>query len=323
MSKDLENQSQNNEIQLVNESSLKSIISYAPEHKEMVEIIQANLPELQRATSLFGKAQSQFMDNMLTVTHTTPLRNLRQILAEIEKTKSALKEAHFRTQKKSVEVRMKQRELENEKDELKKELLDIEVSELRSQAYDSGLYISGAVRALTNHIEQYNSIMKAHGIKDFNEIDFELEEEKYHIQKAFEQGLCAARSHQGFIDEGNMIYFTQLGINGSMAQAEVSGYLEAEKRMIQESSTIQSLLNNPVEFDKFKKERPLEVKFISKDYIQFPTHQMFLSFLEAMSSKYAGSAKSYAEYKGMTGTITESASLLTGDMRLLLNEKTT
>jgi hypothetical protein len=71
------------------------LIEYAPEHKEMIENITRNHPEITRATSLFGKTQSQFMDNTMTVSHMTPLRNARQILAEMERTRNALKEAFF------------------------------------------------------------------------------------------------------------------------------------------------------------------------------------------------------------------------------------
>lgn len=274
------------ELQLINPGSVKDIIAYAPEHKEMILKLEENLPEIQRATSLFGKTQSQFMDNMLTVSHTTPVRNLRQILAEVEKLKNALQEAYFKDAKRSVEIKMKLRDLENEKDELKKELIEIEINELRTQADTSNKYVSGAIRSITNYMEQYNSILASMGVTDFNEIDFEKEEEKYHIQKAFEQGLTAARSHDGRIDEGNMIYFTQIGINGAAAQAEVRGYLIYEQEMLKQGHV--------------------------------PTHGMFLTFLNQMSEKYAGSAQEYAKAKGMTGTITEYAALKEGDTRLLL-----
>lgn len=278
------------ELQSIDQSTISALIAYDPAHKEMLQVIQDNMPEVQRATSFFGKSQSQFMDNMLTVSHTTPLRNLRQILAEIEKKKSALREAYFKTQKKDVEIRMKQRELDKETDDLKQEMLYIEIQELRTQAAESGLYISGAVRALANYLSQYNSILEKMGKTEFNEIDFEKEEEKYHIQKAFEQGLTAARSRGMVIDEGNMIYFTQIGINGAMAQAEVRGYLILEQEMIQKGL--------------------------------YPTHKDFLDFLEAMSKKYSGSAKAYAEAKGMTGEITKVAALQEGDKRLLLRQNT-
>lgn len=279
----------NKDLQTLDNSTINSIIEYAPEHNQMLQVIKENLPEIQRATSLFGKGQSQFMDNMLTVSHTTPVRNLRQILAEIEKSKMALKESYFKNAKKDVEIKIKQRQLELEKDDLQKELLEIEISEMYSQKENSQIYISGAIRAITNYIEQYNSILASIGVSDFNEVDFEKEEEKYHIQKAFEQGVTAARSRQGVVDEGNMIYFTQIGINGACAQQDVFRYLGEEGRLLSEG--------------------------------QEPSHQMFLDFLNSMSEKYSGCSTQYAKAKGMTGKISEIASLSKGDTRLLLNGK--
>lgn len=270
-------------------SSVTDLVNYLPEHKEMLVEIKNSLPEIQRATSLFNKTQSQFMDNMLTVSHPTPIRNLRQILAEMNKTKDALKESHFKCKKKEIEIQMKERDLSFETDELKSAMLKIEVMELYSELETSKGYISGAIRKLTNYTTQYNSIMESMGVKDFNEIDFEAEEERYHIMKAFDQGLTAARSKGGIVDEGNMIYFSQLGINGASAQKEVRELLITEGKLIHEGKE--------------------------------PSYELVLSFLNKMADKYKGCSSQYAKYKGMTGTITEIASLKSGDLRLLQSKE--
>jgi hypothetical protein len=85
----MEDVEQSNSVALLSDS-IKSIVSYMPEHHEMISKIQESLPEIQRASSMFFKTQSQFMDNMLTVSHPTPIRNLRQILAEMRKARDAL-----------------------------------------------------------------------------------------------------------------------------------------------------------------------------------------------------------------------------------------
>lgn len=264
---------------------IESLISYSPEHKEMLEVIKKSNPEIQRATSLFNKRQSQFMDNMLTVSHPTPLRNLRQILSEMSRTREAIKEQHFEIKKKEIQIKIKERDLNEEKDDLKKELLEVEIFELYSQIENSKGYLSGAIRKLTNYTEQYNSILESKGVENFNEIDFEKDEERYHIMKAFEQALNAARSRNGTVDEGNMIYFTQIGINGGSAQREIFNYLAEEGKLIANGEE--------------------------------PSHNMTLSFLNKMADKYSGTSKDYANYKGMTGKITDIAALKKGDTRLL------
>jgi hypothetical protein len=48
------------------------------------------------------------------------------------------------------------------------------------------------------------------------------------------QALNAARSRNGQIDEGNLIYIFDLGINAAQAQAEVFSYLNWENEIIKQ-----------------------------------------------------------------------------------------
>jgi hypothetical protein len=281
--------------------SFNKLVAIMPEHKEMLEVVKKSLPEIQRSTSLFFKTQSQAMDNLMTVSAYTPLRNLRQILAQMNSTRAAIKEAQFKLQKKDIEVRTKKRSLakflnddgtlKNQDNDLDVELLDLEIAEIVTNADDTRGYISGAIRTLTNYTEQYNNIVKAHGIGEWTEADFEKEEEKYHIMKAFEQAVCAARSRQGTIDEGNMIYLTQIGINGTTAQQFVMNYLRSEQSVIDESRGV-----------------------------NVPTHKSFRNFLEEMARIFTGCTAEFAAAKGMT-TVSPVALIQQGDMRLLLASK--
>lgn len=273
-----------NDLDIISEPSLNAvsntlqdIIKHNPEHKEMINVIKQSLPAITKSTQVFFKTQSQFMDNMLTVSHPTPLRNIRQILAEMNRTKEALTEAHFNILKKETKIKLKKRDLEQEKDELKRDLIQIKIAELYSNLESMNGYVSGAIRRLTNYTEQYNSIVEKYSLHEFNEVDFENEEEKYHIMKAFDQGICAARSHNGVIDEGNMIYLTQIGINGATAQRYVDLYLNEERTLLKEGKA--------------------------------PTNEMLLLFLNQMADKFKGCSKQFAEYKGMKGTMTEIAAL--------------
>lgn len=272
-----------NEIALIKD--YKEISKSLPEHEKMLEVISQGAAEIHRATSLFGKSQSQFMDNLLTVSHPTPIRNLRQILAEMDRARSALKENFFKHKKKEIEIKKKTIELESCENELDRELIELEIMEYQANKEESQKYISGAIRKLANYQIQYNSILSTLGVSSFNEIDFEVEEERYHIMKAFEQGVCAARSRGGVIDEGNHIYFTQIGINSGVAQKEVLSYLSRESDLIQKGEE--------------------------------PTHAMFLMFLNVMAEKFKGCSIQYAKYKGQTGEISEIAALKKGDMRFL------
>lgn len=243
----------------------------------MLVNINDNLPEINRARQNFGKRQSQLMDNMLTVHHPTPLRNMRQILSEVERSYSALREGYWKQQKTKIEIQIKYRDAELKGESLESQLLMIEAQELESQLEAGEIYISGAIRKIRNYTEQYNSIaakvMEEQGVTEFSEIDFEAEEEKYHIMTAFSQGLNAARS-KGRIDEGNQIYLQQLGINGHAAENEVQGLLLQERQML---------------------EKGFE-----------PGNDLVLEFLNKMAEKFKGCTQKMQEYKGMNTMTTQA-----------------
>lgn len=237
------------------------------QHQLMLSNVINNLPQVNALSMNFGKTQSQFMDNMLTTSHPTPIRNIRQTLAEINRSIEALQEAYFKQKKEEIEIKKLERKLLTETDELEIELIRVEIAEKQTWMETRKKYISGAVRSVYNYQLQYRTILEKLGKESFDEIDFEKEEEEYHIKKAFEQGLNAARSNGGRIDEGNQIYLTQLGINGTVAMLEVIKYLEEEERSI----------SNGIEIN--------------------AQHQW--DFLENMYQKFKGSAIKYAEKKGL------------------------
>jgi len=237
------------------------------EYLVMLNNIQENFPAIKKQTENFYKSQSQFMDNMLTVSAPTEMRNLRQILAEINKSKDGIIDGSIKIRKKEIEIKCKERAKASSTDVLQNELLDIDILEIRSQIDSIKNHINAAIRKVNAYVNQYNNILKKIGKEVLTEEDFEKDEERYHIMKAFEQGLCAARSHGGIIDEGNQIYFHQIGINGMTAQIEVTRYLLSEAKEIEQ-----------------KRE---------------PTHEMQMQFLEEMANKFAGCAVNYAKRKGM------------------------
>lgn len=236
--------------------------------QDMLRNIQDFMPTLStRVKRDFGKRQSQFMDSMLTVSHATPLRNARQVLSEIDRSVSALRESYFKKEETLLDI--------EEAKLLNTKRGDLKVRELTSQLEASEAYTIGAIRKIQNNIALYKAILKKAGKEEFTEKDFEEEEEKYHIMKAFEQAICAARSHGGVVDEGNQIYFHQIGINGSVGLHYVQEYLKAEA----------DLLNKNKE----------------------PTHKATLDFLEAMYKKFKGSAQVYATWKGMDNIVNQDA----------------
>lgn len=236
-------------------------------YQTMLDNISEYYPVVAKATKNYNKTQSQFMDNMLTLSQPTKLRSLRQILAEINKAKRALDEAYFKIEKQKVKILKKKRKLETEEDDLERQLIHIEVAEIESQISHSMSYVEGAIRKISAYMNQYKNILNCLGKDEITEEDFEKDEERYHIMTAFSQGLHAARSHNGIIDEGNHIYLYQIGISGTAAQVEVNNFLASEGKMVAEG--------------------------------ELPSHQLAWDWLHKMADKYQGSAEKFQSEKHM------------------------
>jgi len=236
-------------------------------YQTMVGRIIDRYPVIAKASRNFNKRQSQFMNNMLTLSQPTELRSLRQILAEVRNSKMALDEGFYKIRKKEVRIKKKRKQLKTEEDPLERELLEIQIGELETQISNTMEYVEGAIRRIASFMDQYDTILADLEIDEVTEEVFEEDEERYHIMKMFEQALCAARAHGGVVDEGNHIYGYQIGISGAAVQIEVTNLLKAEAARLEAG--------------------------------EMPTHQLTWDLMHAMAEKYKGSARNFAERKHM------------------------
>ena len=108
--------------------------------------------------------------------------------------------------------------------------------------------------------------MKKLGKDDITEEEYEKEESNYHVMTCMKQALNAARARGGVIDEGNLIYLFDMGINSAQAQAEIYSYLRMENDLMSKG--------------------------------QAPTHEMTMQWLEACANKFSGDAEKFAERRG-------------------------
>ena len=258
----------NLKTELVIKNIQTSLSEVKPEYKTMLKNIDKNMPMVQQACSNFHKSHSQFMGVILDVTAITPIRSIKHTLAEVDKTKNALQEAQIRMQKKSVELKMKQRELLECQDDLQREMLEVEILEIQTHSVNAQNSVQGAIRKLNFFINQYNSLLKQLGVDEITEEMYEREENRYHIMTAMKQALTSARPRGGIIDEGNMIYIFDLGISGAQAQAEVFAYLNTENELMKEGKA--------------------------------PTHEMTMRWLEACADKWEKDPEIFANRRGFT-----------------------
>ena len=238
----------------------------APEYKSMLSNIAEKMPAVTQATSNFHKSHSQFMGVTLDVTAITPIRSIKHTLAEIDKTRSALQEAYINLRKKEVKLKKKQAKLIDCSDPLARELLEIEILEIQGHLEGTRNAVQGAVRKMNFFTNQYDNLMKKIGKEELSEKDYELEEARYHIMTCMKQALNSARPRQGVIDEGNMIYLFDLGINAAQAQAEVFSYLNWENELVKQG--------------------------------KYPEHHHTVQWLEGCADKWAGCPAAFANSRG-------------------------
>jgi len=238
------------------------------EYKQMLTNINTTLPAIQQSSSNFYKSHSQFMGVMLDVTAITPIRSVKHTLAELDKTRMALEEAQLKMMKKDIELRQKEKKMADGdyKDEFERELLDTEILEIKVNMNNIQNSVSGAIRKMNFFTNQYKSILKKLGKDDITEEEYEKEESRYHVMTCMKQALNAARARGGVIDEGNLIYLFDMGINSAQAQAEIYAYLEMENKLMKEGKA--------------------------------PTHEMTMQWLEACADKFSGDAEKFAERRG-------------------------
>jgi hypothetical protein len=262
------------EIQKSNERQFMEIalqevsneLAITPEYKGMLEHINANLPAMSRDSENFYKSASQFKNVTLDVTDLTPMGSLKHILAVIDRTRMALEEAHISVKRKQIELKKKTLEYDSAEDGYEKELLWIDVVEINNHLNNSENSVRGALRKLSFFTTQYQAIMEKLGKEEITEEDYELNESRHHVMTAMKQALCAARTRGGIIDEGNQIYLFDMGINGTVAQAEMFAYLQAEQEMLAKGEE--------------------------------PTHELTMKWLEACADKFANCGAKFAELRG-------------------------
>jgi len=239
-----------------------------PEYNLMLKNIEARMPAVVKDTSNFHKSHSQFMQVTLDVTAITPIRSIKHTLAEIERTKMALQEAYINLRKKQIEKRRKEAQLQTAADEFYREMLEVEIMEINTHTENAQNAVHGAVRKMNFLVNQHQQLLDKVGKGEITEEDYELEEARYHIMTCMKQALNAARSRGGVIDEGNLIYLFDLGINATQAQAEVVAYLKMEAELIESGKA--------------------------------PTHEMTLRWLEACADKWQDDPAKFAARRGFS-----------------------
>ena len=243
-----------------------SLSDVKPEYKTMLKNIESKMPSVLQACSNFHKSHSQFMGVTVDVTAITPVRSVKHTLAEINKTKLALQENQIILEKLKIKLKKKKDKLSRCTNTYNIELLRIEIIELETKIINANDVIQGAIRKLNFFMNQYDNLLNHLGVDEITEEMYEKEENRYHIMTCMKQALISARPRGGIIDEGNMIYLFDIGINGAEAQLEVVNYLNFENNLLKKG--------------------------------EMPTHEDTMKWLESCADKFENNPQKFAERRG-------------------------
>ena len=192
------------------------------------------LPEIEEKTRSFDRNNSQHTLSLMTLTMLngqSPMRMMRQVMAEVEKRKMALAEAqvsYAETQKEIEDLEFKDDPISQAKFRQK----NVSLAMLESK-------VNGSFKDIATLIDQYNNIKEAHGIDDWDEGTFEAEEKRHHVRRGFElmyrNLLEGSRAQTATIE-----YLQQHGVHPQVALTETSGYVQHSAEQIKNGVLLHS-----------------------------------------------------------------------------------
>ena len=240
--------------------------------------IESGMVENGRAIKSFGRNNSQVTIKLMSLTMTSagPYRRLRQCVAEIDKRSAALHESAFTLRKKKAEIHWKENHLADMPDSLERDLLEIELDELRHQIKETQRHAEGALKDIAGLQEAYVQIRDNHGIpENWDEADFNNGELREHVLAAFQLAF-RDMMERGSLGRSTQEYLEQFGIHPFAAQAHLSDYINGLKKLAAEKH-------------------------------QLPEVGHLYHFLDACAEKFGDSYKQAMSRIGLTTLVTEWA----------------
>lgn len=218
--------------------SLSTIESFGgktlKENSELVDKVLVRSSELE---NIWNRSHTQWTWKHLNLNYHAPMKNLRQISAELASKKSALNESKWKTLETEMKIRKLEEKLQTTKVEYWDEVeMKIELAKLREHLAEGMTYIEGAMKDVLMLNQLLDQLQDK--VKDFSEIEVEKEETKSHLRRSIVQCIRDVRQH-GSISKGEQEYVENIGVNPSKLQNIIRDYVETESQ--EESWDVQPL----------------------------------------------------------------------------------
>jgi len=206
-------------------------VSKSKINPQAVALVNEYLPELDEKTKFFDRNNSQSTLTMMSLTMLnghSPMRMMRQVLAETEKRKMALAEAQVSHAKALRNIEKLQDKLFNDPDnnvlsaKLRAAFVSIEMMESK---------INGSFKDIATLINAYNNLKENHGVTDWSEEEFEESEKRHHVRRGFEL-MYRNLMDGGRASTATIEYMQQYGVHPQVGLTEVQRYIKTVSDMI-------------------------------------------------------------------------------------------
>ena len=206
-------------------------VSKSKINPQAVALVNEYLPELDEKTKFFDRNNSQSTLAMMSLTMLnghSPMRMMRQVLAETEKRKMALAEAQVSHAKALRNIEKLKDKLFNDPDnnvlsaKLRSAFVGIEMMESK---------INGSFKDIATLINAYNNLKENHGVEDWSEEEFEESEKRHHVRRGFEL-MYRNLMDGGRASTATIEYMQQYGVHPQVGLIEVQGYIKIVNDMI-------------------------------------------------------------------------------------------
>ena len=205
--------------------------------ESMLKTMEEKMKVHDEKRNSFGRKNSQTTISIMTLqmmNERNPYRLLRQIAAQLEAKRPAVKEWYFKLLQSRNEIELwckKIQNLENkpnlsDQEEYSFNKYKIDVFKKMSEIQDGMIYIEGALKEIATLQNQYEQICETHSIPiEWGEKEFEQNEIGFHKRRAF---VLALRDLQvnGLGNHGTQEYMEQFGINPIQGYKQASDFLK-------------------------------------------------------------------------------------------------
>ena len=195
------------------------------ENAKKVDLAISNVTETER---IWNRSHSQWTWRHINLSYAAPMKNIRQISAEMTRKREALEEAKWNYMKNEIKLKQKEDRLAKEKDSLKAQLLEIDIAQLKSGMANGMKYVEGAMKDVLTLSNLYDDLKEKYS--DYNEEDFEKEEARSHLKRSLVQCLRDVRQ-SGRITKGEQEYLEQIGVNPGKITLDMLGFLDYEQKI--------------------------------------------------------------------------------------------